>query len=232
MGAGDLGSSPNASAPPLQDGDLDAVVVLYGALEEVVQVLVAVPGHAPGDARVVPQALRRASQSLPAARIVRQASLGLEGALVHQTVLIDQGRVEGPPVLRRQLVLGRRRSRGEEDGGAEGRGRDRGGQEPSRPLSRGNDLPSPRSVRGVGRPAGGASHLKGEGRIAPTGAGAAAPSAAAVGAPGRRYPSPQMCRQLQARGEGLRAGGRQRQSEGDGRRPPPLLTSAAASVIG
>ena len=102
-----LGGVLEVVGPAVQYGHLDAFVVLDGALEEVVEVGVAVSGHASRDAGVVAEALGRAGQALAAAGVVRQASLGLEAALVDEAGLVDEGCVEAlAAVLGRELVLG------------------------------------------------------------------------------------------------------------------------------
>ena len=106
---------PPRVGPPLEYRHLDAIVVLDGALEQTVEVGIAVTGEAPGDAGVVPEALGRAGQALPAIRVVLEARPRLRGALVHEAILVDEGRVETlPSVLGVQLVLG---VRGREVGG-------------------------------------------------------------------------------------------------------------------
>mmetsp|Transcript_25598 Transcript_25598/g.71532 ORF Transcript_25598/g.71532 Transcript_25598/m.71532 type:complete len:278 (+) Transcript_25598:642-1475(+) len=89
-----------------QDGDLDAFVVLDGAFEEVVEVVVAVARHASRDARVVAQALGGAREALAAGRVVGKARLGLQRAPVHETRLVHQRGIEAlASVNVRQLVL-------------------------------------------------------------------------------------------------------------------------------
>ena len=57
-GAGFL---PKLVSPAREDGNLDALVVFNGALEQIVEILVSVAGKAASDAGIVPQTLGRTS---------------------------------------------------------------------------------------------------------------------------------------------------------------------------
>ena len=123
-----LGSVLEIVGPTVQYGHLDAFVILNGALEEVVEVGIAIPSHTSGDASIVTEALGRAGQALAAAGVVRQARLGLEAALVDEAGLVDEGCIEAlAAVLGRKFVLGDSGRRDAQDEGRrEGRRRQAG----------------------------------------------------------------------------------------------------------
>ena len=66
-----------------------------------------IPGHTPGDTRVVPETLDGTRQSLAAVGVVRETGLRLSAALIQQTGLIDETRIDAvAAVLGDEFVFG------------------------------------------------------------------------------------------------------------------------------